>query len=128
METSSLLKAYQDGNLSEMKKLLGSGESSAAAFGPLESYLKTQLADLKKQLKALVVNPDGPAGQSFKGLLYLQQNFDKKCLNALPAHFAGVRDEIAYEIAQAGRDLPEEYISMSTGLLKYAGSLNITNE
>jgi hypothetical protein len=127
METSALLNAFREGKTSEIKKVLASGVAIESFFPPLESHLKKQLIELKKKLKAVVVNPDGADGQEFKGLLYLQKHFNQQCLNALPSHFDGVRDEIAYEVAQAGRDMPEGYVSMATGLLKYAGNLKVSN-
>ncbi len=128
MQTSVLLKAFQEGNVSEIKKVLASGEAVDSLFPPLESYLKEQRIDLNKKLKAVVANPDGADGQQFKGLLYLQKYFNQECLNALPAHFNEIRDEIAFDVAQAGRDIPEGYVSMATGLLKYAGNLKVSNE
>lgn len=128
METTALLKAFKDNNVKEIKSILASGESLEAYFSPLESHLQEGLADLKKKLKSVVANPDGETGKQFKGLLFLQQNLNQHCLNTLPSHFDGIRDEIAFEVAQAGRDMPEGYISMATGLLKYAGSLNVSNE
>jgi hypothetical protein len=53
---------------------------------------------------------------------------NQQCLNTLPSHFDDIRDEIAFEVAQAGRDMPEGYVSMATGLLKYAGNLKVSNE
>ncbi|KAA3635552.1 MAG: hypothetical protein DWQ02_09710 [Bacteroidetes bacterium] len=128
METSSLLKAFQNRNVSEIKKILTSDSFQESSFAPLEAHLKEELAELKKKLKATVINPDGEEGKSFKGMLYLQQHFDQRCLNALPDHFAGIRDEVAFEVAQAGRDLPEGYVSLASGLLKYAGNLKLSNE
>jgi uroporphyrinogen-III synthase len=53
METSALLKAFQQGNATQIKKILTSGEGVEAFFPPLESYLKDQLIELKKKLKAV---------------------------------------------------------------------------
>jgi hypothetical protein len=128
MEAAALLQAYKEKNLQEVKALLLSELPKDELYAPLENYLKEQAEDLKKRLKDVSINPDGEEGQNFKGLLHLHQNFDQKLLNALPPHFANIRDEIAFAIAIAARDLPSSYTSLSSGLFRYAGKLKISNE
>ena len=128
MEAAALLQAYQNRDRSALRKLLIADIPKEDLYLPLQAYLKEQVEDLRNRLKAVILNPDGEAAQPFKGLVYLQQHFQQKCLNVLPSEFDKIRDEIAFEIAQAGRDLPDGYKGMAIALLRYACQINISNE
>lgn len=125
---TALLQAFKERDLPGLKRLLVADEIQSEDFAPLLNYLTESKEDLKKRLKAVIVNPDGEEGQKFKGLMFLQHNFDVKCLNALPQDFATIRDQIVFVIAEAGRDIPDSYVSLSTGLLKYASRINLSND
>lgn len=128
METNALIQAYQNRDTEAIESIISSNEPKEAVYEELTSFLKEALVDLEKKLRTLVYNPDGEEAENFKGLSFLHHNFDIKTLNALPAEFEDIRDQITHTISLAGGDMTDTKLPLSIALLKYADKIEIKNE